>query len=780
MTRPRDLSVATRLTLLSAIVSGALAVTVFVVVPPMVERDLVAGVTSDTVSITQMISAGVSASVFFGDAGAAQGLLDGLANDREILYAVARLRDGSPLASYKRPNGPAVAERPLGREFRISEDGLQLRAEAPVVANGQVVGSVDLSKSLANLRVEVARMRRNLAWLSLLLFAAGTGAAYSISSFVLGPLRVLAATADRVARGDLTQRAALRSGDEFGRLATVFNRMVESLESAQGGLEIANRNLEVRVNQRTRELEDEIVQRKRAEEALTESERRYRSLFDENLSGSFLCRPDGELLACNAAFVRMLGFASTAEAMRCGLASLFPDAKSVAQTLDALRAHGRVRNVELEMRRGDGRSVRVIGSFVGTFHGHELHEIQGYLFDTTERRSLEDQLRQAQKMEAIGRLAGGVAHDFNNLLTVILGFSDMLLSRVGPSDPNAADLEEIQRAGVRAAALTKQLLAFSRRQVLEPTVLDVNAAVRAMSAMLGRLIGEDVHLVTHFAPDLGRVRADAGQLEQVIVNLVVNARDSMPKGGKLVIETLNVDVDDGRAMGGPAGSCVVIEVSDSGVGMDAETLAHLFEPFFTTKEQGKGTGLGLATVYGIVQQSGGFLDVSSTPGRGSCFRVFLPRVADEAGAPAPGAARPESSRGTETILVAEDEHAVRRLTRIALEAAGYEVLEASDGAAALDLLGRTDRPVSLLLTDVVMPGLNGPETAIRALRVKPGLKVLFMSGYADPEVATRGVTDAGWGLLRKPFAPAQLTQRVRLALDGGNVLGESGTWRLGG
>jgi CheY-like chemotaxis protein len=371
-------------------------------------------------------------------------------------------------------------------------------------------------------------------------------------------------------------------------------------------------------------------------------------------------------------------------------------------------------------------------------------------------------------MEAIGRLAGGVAHDFNNLLTVILGFGELLLSRVGPDDPSRSDLEEICRAGERASTLTKQLLAFSRRQVLEPTILDLNDVLRSMTAMFGRLIGEDIQLVTRLAPALGLVKADAGQLEQVILNLVVNARDAMPTGGKLVLETRDQDLDDTFTRTADAlrpGPHIVLTVTDSGVGMDAATRSHLFEPFFTTKKPGKGTGLGLATVYGIVSQSGGYIDVRTELGRGTSFRIFLPRVEAPASiAPAESAGMPKA-RGSETILLVEDEDAVRRLARRALEAAGYDVLESGDGAGALQLLSTTARTVSLILTDVVMPGMSGPEVAARAAQLKPGIRVLFMSGYTDPDVALRGVRELGTGLLHKPFTAAALTERVRSEID---------------
>ena len=401
-----------------------------------------------------------------------------------------------------------------------------------------------------------------------------------------------------------------------------------------------------------------------------------------------------------------------------------------------------------------GRPVEVFGSWV----------------DITERKALEMQLLQAQKMEAVGLLAGGVAHDFNNVLTAIGGYAELVREDLPGEDARRHDVEEILRATERAATLTRQLLAFSRRQVLAPRVLDLNGVVAGVDNMLRRLIGADVELRTALGPVLGAVRADPGQLEQVIMNLVVNARDAMPRGGKLTIETANAELDESYALEHPsvvAGPYVMLAVSDSGVGMDAATQARIFEPFFTTKEKGKGTGLGLATVYGIVKQSGGNIWLYSEPGRGTTFKIYLPRVDQPPEQPAAAPAPRAAPRGSETVLLVEDDEAVRALARKMLAAHGYTVLAAASGAEALKLAADHTGPIHLLVTDVVLPGMSGRELATRFQSVRPGLKVLYTSGYTDDAVVHHGVLDPGIAFLQKPFTSGTLARKVRETLDSG-------------
>jgi len=433
--------------------------------------------------------------------------------------------------------------------------------------------------------------------------------------------------------------------------------------------------------------------------------------------------------------------------------------------IDELKQRGSVRDMEIPFRTRSGEQ-RIGLHSVGRIEIAGQECIISSQKDVTERKTLEKQLRQAQKMEAVGQLSGGIAHDFNNLLGVIIGYSEVLEESLGENESLQNSAAEIRKAGERAASLTRQLLAFSRQQMLEPRVLNLNSVVAETEKMLQRLIGENIELSTCLAAELWQVKADPGQIEQVILNLAVNARDAMPDGGRLTIETSNAELDEAYAVhNAPTipGKYVALLVTDTGVGMDAETQAHIFEPFFTTKEVGKGTGLGLATVYGVVKQSGGYIWVYSEPGIGSTFKVYLPRVADPAEQNAPNRGRSTLGRGSETVLLVEDEESLRTLTRTLLEQGGYTVLEARQGSEAIEIARQHRGPIDLLLTDMVMPGLGGPEVARDLVPIHPESKVLYMSGYAS--FPRRGMLDSDAILLQKPFTRDGLLSKLREVLD---------------
>ena len=533
----------------------------------------------------------------------------------------------------------------------------------------------------------------------------------------------------------------------------------------------------------------DITDRKQAESAQRQSEERYRSFIAQSSEGVSrlefrppvpLTLPEeaqvdamyasATVAECNDAMARMYGFSEARDLVGARLADLHDqtDSANREQMRSFIRAGYRLVDSETRERDRENRPRVFLNNVVGFVENGHLVRVWGTQRDVSEQRRLEEQFRQSQKMEAVGQLAGGIAHDFNNLLTAILGNTQLLLRDLPPGDIMRGDVEEIRKASERAAALTRQLLAYSRRQMLQPEILDLNVVVGEMDRMLRRLIGEHIALVTVPAPELGRVRADPSQIEQVLVNLVVNARDAMPDGGRLTIETADVELDESYTqdhLGATPGAYAMLAVTDTGTGMDANVRAHLFEPFFTTKAVGKGTGLGLATVYGIVKQSGGHISVYTELGRGSSFKVYLPRVHPSPRVATPAATRPAASHGSETVLVVEDDPAVLSLSCRALEAEGYTILCASDGTDALRIVERHGGEIHLLLTDVVMPGMSGRELAEQMAARRAGIRILYMSGYPGDAAIQQGGLARGSAFLQKPFSPDGLTRKVRETLD---------------
>jgi two-component system cell cycle sensor histidine kinase/response regulator CckA len=566
----------------------------------------------------------------------------------------------------------------------------------------------------------------------------------------------------------------LRSRDPDTPLIFVSGEMGEdvAVEAMRTGAQdyVTKGNLGRLVPAIERELRDRVVrrERKRAEEALARSQATYRSLVEDSPFGIFESALDGRLIAVNPGLVSILGYASEAELLHTNLATdVYVDPSERARLVEAALKSGTLA-AESQWRRKDGTTitVRQTGRVVRDAQGR-VEYFNVIVEDVTERQLLEAQLRQAQKMESVGRLAGGVAHDFNNVLTAIFGYADLVLEDLPPDSAARQDIEEIRKAAERAAALTRQLLAFSRQQVLAPVVLRVNDLVEDIAKMLLRLVGEDIAVRLALARDVGNVRADPGQLQQVLMNLVVNARDAMPTGGKLLIETANAALTEQYAeLHQPVvpGAYMMLAVSDTGIGMDAETKARIFEPFFTTKEKGRGTGLGLSTVYGIVKQSGGYIWVYSEPGRGTTFKLYFPRVVEPAEALPPPKEMATLS-GTETILLAEDDEMLRPLSKGLLEKLGYRVLEAENVERALAVASAYAGPIHLLVSDVVMPGASGRELARRLAPTRPDTRVLFVSGYTDDAVVHHGMLEPGLTFLQKPFTPAALARKVREVLD---------------
>jgi two-component system cell cycle sensor histidine kinase/response regulator CckA len=516
---------------------------------------------------------------------------------------------------------------------------------------------------------------------------------------------------------------------------------------------------------------EDITERKRAEQNLLKSEARARALVESNIIGIATGDLDGKLIEANEACLRLVGYSREdllSGEMRWDVLTPPEYHDADQRAVEQLKSVGVASPWEKQFFRKDGSRISVLIGVTTRVAADGDVECVSFVLDISERKQLEQQLRQAQKMEAVGRLAGGIAHDFNNLLGVIIGYSEIFEERLGLSDPLRPKAEQIKKAGLRAATLTRQLLAFSRQQVLEPKVLDLNAVVADTLKMLQRVLGEDIELIASPGPELGRIKADQGQIEQVIMNLAVNARDAMPHGGTLRISTTNEDLDEVYVLQHPEvvvpGSYVMFAVSDTGCGMDRETQTKIFEPFFTTKELGKGTGLGLATVYGVVKQSGGYIWVYSELGRGSTFKIYLPRIEEALTASDSGKGGKEIGRGWETILLVEDAQPLRELAHELLEDSGYTVLEAANGADAIQVAEQHQGPIHLLLTDVVMPGMDGPKVAEYMTRICPGIKVLYASGYTDDTIVHHGVLNSGIALLQKPFTRATLTNKVREVL----------------
>ena len=483
-----------------------------------------------------------------------------------------------------------------------------------------------------------------------------------------------------------------------------------------------------------------------AKQLLQDKDRKFQLLFEEHPQPMWVFDPAAQqVLEANTAAVALFGYSR--EEFR-------------GMPIQVLRRG------EKRYQTSSGREIDVETAPHAIQYGRKQAELV-VLMDVTQRHLLEEQLRQAQKMEAVGMLAGGVAHDFNNLLTIITGYSQLILNNLGPHDPNRQSAEQIMKAGERAATLTRQLLAFSRRQVLQPKVLDVNRLIGTLTAMLRRLIGEDIDLQLVLRDALGQVNADPGQLEQVLMNLVVNARDAMPNGGTLTIETANVDLDESYTRTRVAlktGPYVMIAVSDTGTGMDEATKAHAFEPFFTTKGPGRGTGLGLSTVFGIVRQSGGAVDMYSAPGKGTSAKVYLPRI-DQPELVELEARRAKTTKGSETILIAEDDEMVRSLVKETLVGHGYRVLDAAGPVEAQKISETWRGTIHLLITDVVMPKINGCDLAARLNKRRSDMKVLYMSGYTDGAVVNNGILQKEVAFLQKPFTPGGLAEKVREVLE---------------
>lgn len=626
--------------------------------------------------------------------------------------------------------------------------------------------------------------RKGMLLATVLSVVAGLGAWLFLSATVVRPVRQLVSAMDSVAAGDYSKEVPLSSRDELGDLTVSFNTMVAERKRAWDAEKAIHSELEHRIADRTAELVEsnerlmaEIAEHARAEQSLGASELTFRTLAEYSSVGIFLDDRHGACTYVNPKCAELVGLSREECLNRSWVPSIHPDdVERVTREWNLAVQQGSVFDQEYRWVHRDGRVVPTHG-IVAPARVSADTDVQvfvGTLVDLTEREladkkriQLEDQLQQVQKLESIGRLAGGVAHDFNNILSVVLGYAEIVLAEVSPEHPFHEPMQEIYKAGVRARDLTRQLLAFSRKQIVQMRVLDLNVTLHNLEKMLRRLVGEDIVLAMFLAPDLGRVEGDLGQIEQVIMNLVVNARDAMPEGGKLTIETTNATLDEAYAqehIGVVPGPHVMVAVSDTGEGMTEETRSKIFEPFFTTKEMGRGTGLGLSTVYGIVKQSGGSIWCYSEPGGGTCFKIYLPRTDADHVPAMPGTSGRDGVADGLQVLVVEDDAALRSVMGAMLTSLGCRATIVSSGEESLHAVRVDGLRPDVVITDVVMPGMGGRVVADRLREVLPDVKVLFMSGYTDNVILHHGVLDPEVHFLQKPFSIDDLASRIKETL----------------
>jgi PAS domain S-box-containing protein len=773
----RKIKAKTALAITLAIALNALFI--YLYFPRLLQKQAVQIIKAKADSVAEMISFSVSPAVFFEDSVTVEETLAAAARNQDIVYIVIQDERGRIIASLNPREANALRYAAIRADLSPQPGENVYRLGHPLSLRRQTIGRMFIGFSMRDLNQKIVQSRKTAALVSLLIFLGGIVFAVSMSALITAPLIQISRAANAIAGGDLNQRAVVRSEDEAGQLARSFNIMVGKLQSATLELESLNHNLEKRVHERTEALESEIAERRKTEMALHETYSQLHTLIQAIPDMIQFKDPHGKIRIFNKAFAKFVGkkhqdiFGKTdAEVFPPEVAEYW---KSTDLEVIARRKMSKPDEHAFELNQKTmhfatikaplfDESGEILGLLAVSRDITEQKEADG------ERKRMEVQLLQAQKMEAVGILAGGIAHDFNNLLTAIIGGAEMGLANLREGDPLYYDLFEIQRAGERAADLTRQLLYFSRKQHMQFKEIRLNELIESLFKMFHRLIGEDITIYTEFGLDLWRLKGDTGTLEQVIMNLAVNARDAMPRGGSLILKTENVefkDEADPLSLEAKPGKYVHLSVADTGTGMDRETLQHIFEPFFTTKAVGRGTGLGLSVVYGIVKQHEGWVNVDSESGAGSTFHIYLPAVFQKGGrlqSPQEGGAVPDVKGRGERILVIEDEMRLSQFIRRALEENGYKVHLANNAHEAQEIFDGEKGRFDLVLSDVVLPGKGGLELMEAFRSRRPDLKVLLSSGYTDHKNQWPMIQEKGYRFLQKPYNLHELLKTIRMII----------------
>ena len=748
------LSIRTKLILTLTCLVALISLFIYVYFPERLKEQVYETIIDEAHSIAEIAAYSISPALLFEDIDAIEEMLTGVRNNDDISYIVITDKNSDIFYSFnmgEAKNHNFKIENTLTRFHDV------YKITIPIKNNDTVIGAFYIGFSTDELLHQEVEIKNAIKTASIVTFLFGALAVFIISLIITSPLKSMVGVVQQIANGDLQQRAPIETNDEIGDLAKAFNHMVDNLVSSYQQLESFNKNLENRVRERTKLLAREFEERKKVEEEVQKSYELIHTVISNTPLVLTAVDKNGIFTFSEGKGLEKLG-AKPNQVVGLSAFEVFKDnpkiLENIRKVLDGNSFHFTIELKHLvfetwynPLRDSDGNITGAISVSL----------------DITDRKRLEIQFLQSQKMETVGRLAGGVAHDFNNILTVITGNAELALMSLSPDNKLYSDITVIKSSAHRAANLTRQLLAFSRRQIIKPMIINLNATLLDMDKMLRRLIGEDIEYVTLATDNLWNVNVDPGQIEQVLTNLVVNARDAMPMGGKLTIETSNMTLDkryvDSHRYVEP-GEYVMLAVSDNGVGMDDETKSHIFEPFYTTKEIGKGTGLGMSTCYGIVKQNKGNIWVYSEPGHGTTIKVYLPRVVEKESSSFITEKLNELPVGSGNILVVEDESMVRDMVVRTLKDKGYTIFSASNGEEALRIVKSENLSrINLLITDVIMPIMGGKELYDNLHEMFPDLKVLYMSGYTDDSIVHHGVLESGLAFLQKPFSPRQHGQQ---------------------